>query len=362
MATPRGRLGESREVLRTRRQLTEAAATWTHLEEAPGALLRGARLEAARPLTQARDAGLTACEKAFLNATLAAKGADITAISQASRRRRRPWLIAASAVLPAVSVTTSLLAVQVGRELTVERDDAVAHNASAEATEPAHRSPALAAQEALAAYRLRPDRRSRDALLSTLMSTLTAHKAETYAVNVSPDGSVLATAGRDRTVRLRGVREPRYPRRTAILTRHKNALYAVAVHPGGSVLVSAGSEGVLILRDIAELSRPHLLSAVWTRAKTVRAVAFGPDGRLLASAVGSDERVILWDMTFTTAVLGPRLTPDGGQVLTGMFDGTATPCRPTSGDWSPERAGPLDRPSPEEWRRHLGGVPYHRPC
>ncbi|KUN79015.1 hypothetical protein AQJ66_29475 [Streptomyces bungoensis] len=292
-----GWLAEDREVLRTRRQLTEAAATWAHLQRDPGALLRGARLEAARPLAQAEDAGLTARERAFLDASLAA---DRAAMAEAARRRRRRrLLIAAAAVLLLVSLTTSLLAVLADREVRAQRDEAVARNASTAATELSHRSPGPAAQLALAAYRLRPGRHSRDALLSTLMSTWTAHRAEMYAIDISPDGGVLATGGRDRTVRLWDVRTPRHPRETAVLTGHKDAVYAVAMHPSGSVLAGAGADGTLILWDITDPHRPRRLSTVRTHTKTVRALAFSPSGATLVSA-GSNGDVVLWNTRSVT--------------------------------------------------------------
>ncbi|MEU4038984.1 nSTAND1 domain-containing NTPase [Streptomyces collinus] len=287
-----GWLEEDRELLRTRRQLTEAAATWAHLERDPGALLRGTRLQAARPLARARDAGLTAREKAFLDASLAAEGAD--RVAAARRRRVRRLLTAASVALVVVSLTASLLAVRADREVAAQRDDAVARNASTAATGLWHRSPGLAAQVALAAYRLRPGRHSRDALLSTLMSTWRAHRAEMYAVAANPAGSVLATAGRDRTVRLWDVRAARHPRQTAVLTGHRDAVYALAVRPGGSVLASAGADGTVILWDIADPHRPRRLSTLRTGTKTVRALAFSPSGQTLVSA-GSDGDVVLWN-------------------------------------------------------------------
>ncbi|MGW0287196.1 nSTAND1 domain-containing NTPase [Streptomyces sp. NPDC003236] len=288
----RGWLAEDRELLRTRRQLTEAAATWAHLERDPGALLRGTRLEAVRPLARAEDAGLTAREREFLAASLAAESADRAAAAR--RRRRRRLLIAASAVLLVISLATSVLAVHADREVTAQRDDAVAHNASTAATALSHRSPGLATQIALAAHRLRPSRHSRDALLSTLMSTWTAHRAEMYAMDVSPNGSLLATASRDRTVRLWDLRAPRHPHRTAVLTGHKDAVYAVAMHPRRPVLASAGADGALNLWNIADPHRPHRLATLETHTRTVRALAFSPSGDTLVSA-GSDGDVVLWN-------------------------------------------------------------------
>ncbi|MFI5978926.1 hypothetical protein [Streptomyces sp. NPDC051452] len=287
-----GWLAEDREVLRARRHLTEAATTWAHLERDPGALLRGARLEAARPLAGAKEAGLTTDERAFLEASLAAESSELAAAAR--RRLRRRLVIAASAVLLVVSMTTSLLAVQADREVTAQRDEAVAYNASTAAIGLSRRSPGLAAQIALAAYRLRPGRYSRDALLSTLMSTWTAHRAETFAVDVSHDGAVLATGGRDRTVRLWDMRAPREPRETAVLTGHKDVVYALAMHPSRPVLASAGADGTLALWDIADPRRPRRLSTLRTRMKTVRALAFSPDGQTLVSA-GSDGDVVLWN-------------------------------------------------------------------
>ncbi|MFC9281146.1 XRE family transcriptional regulator [Streptomyces collinus] len=287
-----GWLTEDRELLRIRRQLTEAAATWAHLEQDPGALLRGARLEAARPLARAGDAGLTARERKFLDASLAAESADRAAATR--RKRLRRLLIAASAVLLAISLATSVLALHADREVTAQRDEAVAHNASTAATALSRRSPGLATQIALAAYRLQPGRHSRDALLSTLMSTWTAHRAEMYAMDVSPDGGILATAGRDRTVRLWDLRTARHPGRAAVLTGHRDAVYALAMDPRRPVLASAGADGALMLWDITDPHRPRRLATLRTHMKTVRALAFSPSGQTLVSA-GSDGDVLLWN-------------------------------------------------------------------
>ncbi|MFE9703308.1 helix-turn-helix domain-containing protein [Streptomyces sp. NPDC005930] len=285
-------LTEDRELLHTRRQLTEAAATWAHLEQDPGALLRGTRLEAVRPLAQAEDAGLTPREREFLEASLAAERADRTAATR--RKRLRRLLIAASAVLLAISLATSVLAIHAGRKVTAQRDEAVAHNASTAATALTRRSPGLAIQIALAAHRLQPDRHSRDALLSTLMFPWTAHRAEMYAMDVSPDGGILATAGRDRVVRLWDVHSARRARGTAVLTGHRDAVYAVAMHPHRPVLASAGADGSLILWDIRDPQRPHRIATLRTHMKTVRALAFSPSGQTLVSA-GSDGNVVLWN-------------------------------------------------------------------
>jgi hypothetical protein len=66
-------LTQDRERLLLHRRLTEAADAWDLLHRDPGALYRGIRLAAARSLADSPDMGLTAKERAFLDASVAAE-------------------------------------------------------------------------------------------------------------------------------------------------------------------------------------------------------------------------------------------------------------------------------------------------
>ncbi|KIF04984.1 hypothetical protein PL81_15670, partial [Streptomyces sp. RSD-27] len=83
-----------------------------------------------------------------------------------------------------------------------QRNDAVAQNLADTSAGVAAAEPGLAVQLGLTAYRLSPTARTRDGLLSALMTSLPAHDKEVVALAYRPDGRQLATASGDRTARL----------------------------------------------------------------------------------------------------------------------------------------------------------------
>ncbi|MET8977481.1 XRE family transcriptional regulator [Streptomyces sp. NPDC004539] len=240
-------LAADRDRRRAHRALTVAAEAWETAGRDPGALYRGARLESARRLADPDDAGLSGRERAFLRASLAAEAAEIRTAARSTRRLRA--LAALLCLMTVLACVATVLSVRAGAEVARQRDDAVALNAAAAATRTYPSDPSLAVQLALVAHRLRPARVTRDALLSSLMTTWTAHRAETYALDVSPDSTLLALAGRDRTVGLWSLRDPRRPARTATLRGHTDAVHAVAFHPRRPLLATAGADRTIRLWD-----------------------------------------------------------------------------------------------------------------
>src|SRR5262249_61135345 len=75
-----------------------------------------------------------------------------------------------------------------------------------------------------------------------------------------------------------------------VLRGHTEEVFAVAIHPNGTRLATAGRDGAVVLWDLArgeEVVRlPWHKSFVWS-------LAFSPDGATLASGAG--DSVGLWD-------------------------------------------------------------------
>ena len=165
-----------------------------------------------------------------------------------------------------------------------------------------------------------------DVATQSQVAKLSGHTNGVTAVSFSPDGALLASGSwNDGTVKLWDVGN-----RTLIRTleEHTGTVHSVAFSPDGSILVSAASDGTVLLREIetenaAAISGHNFLSAM----------ALSPDGALLASSGGwSDHTVRLWDVSRQSQVAALRghmqgvsavsFSPDGGLLASGSWDGT----------------------------------------
>jgi WD40 repeat protein len=117
-----------------------------------------------------------------------------------------------------------------------------------------------------------------------------AHDGWVRALDVSPDGRLLATCGNDALVRLWSVPDGK-PVRT--LEGHGCHVYNVAFHPSGSSLVSGDLKGVLKVWDVKTGAATRELDArvlhkydpsFMADHGGIRGMAFGPGGVLLACA------------------------------------------------------------------------------
>ncbi|MFD8866400.1 WD40 repeat domain-containing protein [Streptomyces sp. NPDC059590] len=130
--------------------------------------------------------------------------------------------------------------------------------------------------------------------------------------DVPADGSWLAiTDDRDRTVRVWDTREGTLP---AALAGHTDAIHSRAVSPDGTWLATAGRDGIVRVWDTATWRTRHVLPDSGT------ALLSSPDGTWLAAGPATGQvRATL--SGHATAVDKCVATPDGSHVVTICTDG-----------------------------------------
>lgn len=125
------------------------------------------------------------------------------------------------------------------------------------------------------------------------------HRDTLFDAEFSPDGTVLATAGYDRTIRLWQVADGKLLRTIAV---HNGAVFDLAFDPTGTVLASASADQTVKLWRVSDGLRLDTLNQPQGE---LNAVAFTPDGRHIVAA-GTDKRIHLWRFVSTN---GPALNP-----------------------------------------------------
>ncbi|HEY0499674.1 MAG TPA: helix-turn-helix domain-containing protein [Kutzneria sp.] len=328
-------LSEDREGLRIHRAVTEATAAWEAMDRDPSALYRGARLEQA--LQWRGTASLSSREREFLDASELGRHAELAV---ARRRTQRLRVLLAAVVV--FAVVAGAAAVVAGNERTTalkQRDDAQFQQVLAESDWLRDRDPALSAQLAMVAWRLRPgDDSVRTRLLSTqtanLAQTIGDHNGNVYWTSFSPDGAVLATADADDTFRLWD--PAARPALLASMPGDQNGWVSAAVFsPVGRVLATTGQAGTVQLWNVADPKSPKRFGpAIAAVGGSVSLLAFSPDGRLLATA-DNDGTVGLWSVVdpahprslgvlrgHTEAVRSVAFSSDGRLLASGGNDTT----------------------------------------
>jgi len=167
------------------------------------------------------------------------------------------------------------------------------------------------------------------------LMTLSGHESAIWSMSYSPDGTKIASGGRDKTVRvwdaMTGVE---------IMTLrghgdeaaewYENTVSSVAFSPDGKRIIVSGSfNNTVRIWDVETGVKVMTLE----QTQWVSDIAFSPDGKQIASA--GAHSLLIWDATtgskllslavdhgFYHAVISVAFSPDGKRVVSGSMEGT----------------------------------------
>jgi len=126
-----------------------------------------------------------------------------------------------------------------------------------------------------------------------------AHAGDVLAMQFSPKGELLATAGQDRLAKIWQWKEK--VKVEQVFMGHAREVRALAFSPDGNYLATGATDGTARLWDI---STGQEVATFKHRGYAVTAVAFAPDGKTLATA-GWNKTIKLWDIPKLPAAAAP---------------------------------------------------------
>ncbi|TQF74017.1 WD40 repeat domain-containing protein [Rhodococcus spelaei] len=352
---------EDRSYSALRQQIEEDAARWEQSERDSSLLYQRARLD----MVAEHDASRVAAEGlgvARVSSSLTPGASEFLA-SSTQHVRRNTWV--QRAVMAGLVVSTVIALVAVSMAWTAksraesERSAAQFRQVVALADSMRETDPTTAARLSLAAWQMRP---GDDSAYSGLIATestpvgraLSGHQGPVYGVAVTADGTTMASASDDRTVRLWDLTDRSDPRPIGIpLGGSAKYMASVSFTPDGNILAAGSGDGTVFIWDITDRSAPKpLLEAARAGSRAVHNIRFSPDGRTLA-VPNDDGTVMLFDTSNPSSGEFPKtvLSAHAGAVRTVSFRADSAVLATASDDrtvrlWSMAKPGtPTPLPS-----------------
>ncbi len=126
-----------------------------------------------------------------------------------------------------------------------------------------------------------------------LIRTLTEPESWVLCLAVSPDGKILAAGGYDQTIRFWDFNTGQLLKTLA--AAHKAAVSTLAFHPNNQLLASGGFDETVKLWDVKDMKNINLIDTRGEHEDYVNTVAFSADGKYLATGSG-DKTIKLWQV------------------------------------------------------------------
>ncbi|CAE6422052.1 unnamed protein product [Rhizoctonia solani] len=163
---------------------------------------------------------------------------------------------------------------------------------------------------------------------TSILPPLTGHTDEVLSIAISPDNLHLASASRDKTLRVWDLKNNTELR---VLDRHTRAVWSVAYSHDGYKFASSSSDGIIFVWDSQKTEVIATLVHDNVPDKWISSVAFSPDDNFIASS--ANHTIRLWNLSTGDLVGGPyeghcelvwsvAFSPSGTHIVSGSHDGT----------------------------------------
>ena len=281
---------------------------WEATDHDDGALLRGAAFAEAKERLEKRREDLSETERTFVEASIALQQQKAQRRAEAAKKKIRQTTQVAVAL-----GSIALLALGASGWAMMQQQKAIKGEVNAqflseslklehdlsnglESAAVAQSVRAGQALQNLAASELEPSNRFR--IISSIRkvvfgvqekTTLFAHNYDVYSVAFSPDGTMIATASKDNTVKLWSA-DGKTPIKT--LKEHSDYVNHVVFSPVDSqIIATASNDNTVKIWDIGNTENPA--PKTLEHNENVNGVAFSLDGLTIATA-SNDDTVKLW--------------------------------------------------------------------